>query len=198
MTSGSMPGLTRSQLLAAATEVLVEGGYREVSPPMARSSLTRIMEDPYGVVALCLFDTWDQLSESWNLGQGELVEIMSAHISRSDPKAWEGYLVLLAVGPASPDQSVAINRLRYDTNRVRKIVATGSDLSSVRDVESALLPLLPLRPEGLSSEQSGILQRLPEILEGHGISRRVSDIAIAAFTDNESILDRLHETGASR
>jgi len=123
---------------------------------------------------------------------------MSTHISRREPKAWEGYLVLLALGPAPLGDGPVINDLRYDTNRVRKIVATGNDLSSVKDVEACLLPLLPLSPEVSRAAELGILERLPDVLARYGVSRRVAGVAIEAFMANESILDRLHELGSKK
>ena len=104
---------------------------------------SRVFEDPYGIVAVHVFDSWRQLTEQWPVAQGRLVELISEHLTRPEPKAWEGYLVLLTPGLLPPTQRTRLNDLRYDTHRVRKLVATGDDLATLEDVQGTLLPLSP-------------------------------------------------------
>jgi hypothetical protein len=82
--------------------------------------------------------------------------------------------------------------LRYDTNRVRKLVASGDDLMTLEGVREALLPLLPLTSDIGSTLSSGLLDRLPELLEDHGISTEATRTVVQAFAANESLIERLH------
>jgi hypothetical protein len=160
--------------------------------------VSRVFEDPYGIVAVHVFDTWQQLVDRWNVAQGQLVDLISTYLRGPEPKAWEGYLVLLTPGLLPAAEAVALNELRNDTNRVRKIVATGADLGSLDDVRGALLPLLPLALEDSTPPRTGVLELLPELLGSSGVSQVVTGVVIDAFAANESILERLHELGTAR
>jgi hypothetical protein len=185
--------LSAIQVLAEASSVLEARGYRPASVPEAWPTSARVFEDQYGIVALRSYETWQQLSAGWTDAQGLLVDLISAHVQKGEPKAWEGYLVLLTVGQIIEDNRQEVVDLRYDTNRVRKLVATAEDLQSLDDVYTALLPLLPLLIDEPPSSASGLLGRLPELLSEQGIDRRVTEAAIDAFSHNQSVLQRLHE-----
>ena len=185
--------LSTLQLVARATEVLEENGYHRVSVPSEWPAASRVFEDPYGIVAVHVFDTWRELDASWSAAQGLLVDLISANIARPEPKAWEGYLALLTGAELLEEDHQALADLRYNTNRLRKLVATGQDLATLDDVRTALLPLLPLDPERPDSSEAGLLARLPGLLEEDGIDRRATETAIDAFLRNESVMERLHE-----
>src|ERR687892_417150 len=91
-------GLTTPQLLAAASELLESGGYNSVQQADGWTPHSRVFEDPYGVVAVVAYETWTDLAETWPDDQGRLVDLISAHLRRPEPKSWEGYLVLLTPG----------------------------------------------------------------------------------------------------
>lgn len=187
--------LTATQLLAAASELLGASGYAQatIDTDSERGTrVSRIFEDAYGIVSVHVFDTWQQLAERWHVAQGQLVDLISTHLRSPEPKAWEGYLVLLTPGPLPAADTVAVNELRNDTNRVRKIVATGSDLGTLDEVRGALLPLLPLTLEGPTASRIGVLELLPGLLENGGISRAVTSVVVDAYAANDSILERLH------
>jgi len=120
------------------------------------------------------------------------VEILSSRFTRLDRKAWDGYLVLLTSALAV-EADATVHEIRYDTSRIRKIVATGEGISSLNDVERTLLPLLPLTQDAveLEDEQSP-LDELPERLERTGIARELVETAIAAFKDHRPIVQELH------
>lgn len=192
--------LTATQLLAAATEVLTDSGYAQVPVPLDGSHGTptsRIFEDAYGIVAIHVFDTWTQLSEQWHIAQGQLVDLISDHLRRPEPKAWEGYLVLLTPGLLPANDRTTINQVRGDTNRVRKLVATGDDLGTLDEVRGTLLPLLPLAIDDPMSAQSGLLELLPELLSENDIPRDVTEVVVDAFIANDSIVERLHSSRSS-
>lgn len=184
--------LTSSQLLAAASEYLTAGGYSVAEVSAVRPGSSRVFEDPFGIVSVNVYDTWSEMQTSWNEAQGLLVELMSTHLTRPEPKAWEGYLVLLCPTPVPVQDRNQVANLRYDTNRVRKLVATGDDLETLEDVRSALLPLLPLEVKPPSASGSGLLDRLPELLHDHGIEPSITRVVVDAFVANDSIVERLH------
>lgn len=183
--------LSRTQLHAAAAEVLLRGGYSEVGSSSETTGL-RLFEDAFGVVAVAVFDTWQQLSSNWHLSQGQLVELMAASLAQREPKAWEGYLVLMTPGLLPPGDEPVVSDMRNDTNRVRKIVATGEELSGLQQVHAALLPLLPLALDDVNESGVGVLAMLTGMLTENGISPETSQAVVRAFTENESIIESLH------
>ncbi len=186
--------MTTSQLLAAASEVLQEGGYTSVPATNGWfDSDSRLFEDPYGIVAVFAYATWGDLSATWQDAQGRLVELISTHLRSPEPKAWEGYLVLITSSPTPLDARSELAEIRYDTNRVRKLVATGDELLTLDDVEQALLSLLPLKVEAQVEAGAALLERLPELLREHGLEPEAAHVVIRAFLANESPLERLHE-----
>jgi hypothetical protein len=185
--------LTSTQILAAVSDALVSNNYAEVTTPGNRIGSARVFEDAFGVVAVNVYETWTQLSQKWHIAQGEFVDLISDHMRRGEPKAWEGYLVLLTPGLVGEDEMLEITEIRNDTSRVRKIVASGDGLTTLEDVQSALLPLLPLPVnESVSAADSNLLALLPDLLESSGIQPRLTRAALDAFASNESILERLH------
>lgn len=186
--------LTSSQLVAAATEYLLAGGYSRVEVSAAAGGTSRVFEDPFGVVAVHVYDTWDDLYSQWNEAQGSLVELMSAHLRQREAKSWEGYLVLLCSSPSPTSERNEVSNLRHDTNRVRKLVATGDELETLEDVRTALLPLLPLEVNPPGPSGAGLLDRLPELLRDYGVDPQLTRVVVDAFISNDSIIERIHES----
>lgn len=188
--------LTTTQILAAASEVLVGSGYVEVASAGEPGSAgdSRTFEDAYSIAAVHAFDTWAQLAEQWPRAQGQLVELISAHLRLPEPKAWDGYIVLLTPDVLPPEEKLALAAIRNDTTRVRKLVASGEELTALSGIHDALLPLLPLRTEQCHTVAAGPLEHLPELLEEAGVPRRVVEDVVDAFNNNESILERIHES----
>lgn len=184
--------LTPSQLLAAADEVLLAAGYRSAPIPDTWWELSRVFEDSYGIASVVVYDSWSELHSEWHRAQGQLVELLTSAFLRPEPKSWEGYLVLLTPGKPAPSRRQEVTSLRYDTKRVRKIVATGDDLQTIGDVEEVLLPLLPLEIEPSEISGGSLLERLPELLEAEGVPPEITRTATEAFFNNESIIERLH------
>jgi hypothetical protein len=183
-------------VLAEAARVLSSANYRleretekKLDLPSERALLA---EDKYGVVVVVVYDTWRELASAWREAQAAAVEALSARFSRLDRKAWDGYLVLLTPALAT-DHDATVHEIRYDTSRIRKIVATGDDLVSLNDVERALLPLLPLaQNESDIDEAQSPLDELPEQLEQTGIARELAETAVAAFRAHRPIVHELH------
>jgi len=117
--------------------------------------------------------------------------VISRYIGKEESKSWDGYLVLLSPGIA-PSERSAIDDIRYNTTRLRKLIATADDLENSTDVERILRPLLPL-PQGqanLGPESS--LDLLPRLLAPLDISEDVTQVLIDAFREQSPLLERLH------
>jgi len=185
-----MEAPTGTQIVGAATELLVENGFRstgELETPSGH--VIRTFEDRLSVVGVVFFETWSALGGGWIEAQGALVEFMSERLTRSDPKSWEGYLLLFTSDEA-PD-ALAVDRVRRDTTRLRKLVTTGSELQSIAGVGDALLPVLPLELDREATEAGRILDRLPQLLAPSGIDPELTRRVVVAFDENRSPMEEI-------
>lgn len=188
------PSLLPATILAEAARVLEKGGYHvqrstesELGLPSERALLA---EDKYGVVVLVVYDTWSDLNASWRDAQASVVEALSRRFTRLDRKAWDGYLVALT--PALVSEGETVHQIRYDTTRVRKLVATGEELRTLGDIERTLLPLLPLAEAELPADDAtSLLDQLPSHLEAAGVSSELAAAAVRAFKQHEPIVAAL-------
>ncbi|MDA1052172.1 MAG: hypothetical protein O3C40_17070 [Planctomycetota bacterium] len=188
--------LSQTELLAAATSVLCKHGFSEVDGvALARidRGSHRLFEDAYSIVAVIAFPNWIELINGWIEAQASLVELMSEHLSRDEYKAWEGYLALLTPGLVPTAEQQQIERIRYDTGRVRKLISTGMQLREVSDVEDALLPLLPLQESMQDSSEDTVLSRLPELLQGPNLPSDSIRTVVDAFLKQEPLIESLHK-----
>lgn len=192
MTTPSAP-LTPTDLIAVSSSVLERGGYQPIRKgfPEWSTLSTRLFEDEYNVVGVAVFTTCAELLGSWADLQGSLVDVISGQVGRAENKAWDGYLVLLAAGIA-PSGDLDIEAIRYNTTRLRKLVATGEDLSGAGDVERLLRPLLPLRTGEGSTIKGSALDLLPDLLNEHGINRDTTAVLVRSFTDQKPLMEALH------
>jgi hypothetical protein len=189
--------LTTTDLIATAAEALANGGYQRITNrfPEWETTSTRLFEDTYNVVGLVAFDTCGELLRTWSDLQGKLVDVISRHVGQGEAKAWDGYLVLLTHGLA-PSSESEIEAVRYNTNRLRKLVATGEDIRTTADIGRILRPLLPLGSSEAKVGRTAVLDLLPNLLEGQGISSDTTRTLIDAFRDQASPLERLHRLRA--
>jgi hypothetical protein len=187
-------GYTTTDLIAAASQVLLEGGYRQINGqfPDWGTPTSRLFEDEYSVVGIAIFETCKELLQTWPDVQAVLVDVISRHVGSQESKSWDGYLVLLTPGLA-PSESVALEAVRYDTTRLRKLVATGDDLRLPTDVERVLRPLLPLRAERTSLGQESALDLLPRLLASQQIPEEVTRVLVEAFRQQSPLLEQLHQ-----
>jgi hypothetical protein len=194
------PPFTATTLVAAASDVMEGAGYQRVGPDREGEwpgSGARIYEDPYSVVALVVYETWTDLSDSWLEAQAALVELISTHFTRGDAKSWEGYLVLLTPSVVPSDARLDAIAIQRNTTHVRKLLATGDELRSIDDIADALLPLLPLQPDQALAEPRSALDLLPELLARRAISEDSVRVAIQAFLAQQPVIERLHARGAN-
>jgi hypothetical protein len=190
---------TVTELLAAASDVLGRNGFSQAEFSSLEAwplSNARVFEDAYTIVTVAVYETWGGLVSHWADAQAALVDLISARINRSEPKAWEGYLVLFTPGIIESGSSTAATRIRYNISRVRKLVAAGDELGELADIERALLPVLPLQLVESSPQETDVLQLLPQILSGKGVSHEVASALIDAFSTQEPLMERLHSARA--
>lgn len=194
------PTFTVTDLLAAASECLESVGYRRVpgpDEPRWPTDAARLYEDALGIVAVVVYETWVELDRTWPEAQATLVEIISRHIGQGDAKAWEGYLVLMTPARPTSSEEDSAERIRYNVQRIRKLIATGRELNNLDDVRRLFLPLLPLTPEIDATRTTSVLDQLPTLLKRRGVSARIAEEMKNAFTEHQPLLDRLHSLGNS-
>jgi hypothetical protein len=186
--------LSANFILSSAEQILAGANYRRVSSSLTAELATsscRVFEDEYSIVAVLVFDTWQELSQRWTDAQTSLVELISKHYRASEAKAWEGYLVLLCAGDAA-SSSDEVSEIRHDTFRLRKIVAAGSDLMSIADVQRALVGLLPITKDLTQIPQPSVLDSLPSLLARHGIPAGEAETVVRAFKEQKPLVEELH------
>jgi hypothetical protein len=192
--SESSNGLTSTDLLAAASHTLTSSGYKHIRDmfPEWDTPTSRLFEDRYNVVGIVVFATCGDLLREWPDRQASLVDVISSHVGRAESKSWDGYLVLLTPGLA-PSETAELDAVRYDTTRLRKLIATGDDLTVSTDVERVLSSLLPLGEEPVNMSQESTLDLLPTVLAERGVSEGVTQILINAFREQLPLLEELHD-----
>jgi len=195
----SIAGFTTTDLIAAASDTLIADGYTHISRrfPKWDTPTSRLFEDEYNIVAIVVFDTCGDLLRAWPDLQGELVEVISQYVGKVNPKSWDGYLVLLTPGLA-PSEHVEIEDIRYNTNRLRKLVATSEDMRYPTEVARVLSPLLSWGEEQATPSQESALDLLPELLAARGIHRATTQTIVDAFREQLPLLERLHQESAER
>jgi hypothetical protein len=186
--------MTLTDLLAASSNLLEAGGYKIIRGgfPEWETASTRLFEDKYNIVGLAVFPTTSDLLKSWADLQGALVNVISKYVGQGEGKVWDGYLVLLTTGIA-PSSDADIEALRYNTSRLRKLVATGEDLSTAGDVERVLRSLLPLENTTGPIGQGTALELLPELLAEQGIDRKITEALVKSFVQQEPLMEAIHE-----
>jgi hypothetical protein len=133
--------------LDSAREVLIESGYAAhafdfaAHPTQPRSALAFEDETVIGFVLeyvnpADLIAYWK--SDGLRVAAGQRDALVSA-----EQKTWNTYLVLVAGGTATFNESLAMSQIEENLEGMRKIARAG--VSSVEHARQALLPLLPIR-----------------------------------------------------
>lgn len=183
--------LTQTQIASGIAETMLGAGYVVVES-LTPTYLTQVFEDPYGVVATAFFSDWPELHASWPDAQGELVEILSRALDRTEPKAWEGYLVLVTSAPVSADEARAVAAIRKDITRLRKLVIGGDELETLSNLHRVLLPVLPLDASSTGRSSTGFMEALPRLLaDSSGIPSSTTATLIEAFLENEPLMEAI-------
>lgn len=196
MDNESQTLLTPSTILAECENCLMTGGYR-VARDLPDVPLPKryylFAEDPFGIVGLVVYEMLRDLLISWPEAQSAIAELLTRTLGQTDPKRWEGYLVLITSAPAGPEHRAELDKIRYDTSRLRKLVITGDELTVVSDIKRALMRLLPLDIEQQHIEIGSMLDYLPGLLAKRGIDEEAVHVLIDAFIEQQPLVPRLHE-----
>ncbi|HMP71365.1 MAG TPA: hypothetical protein PKA76_18595, partial [Pirellulaceae bacterium] len=182
--------LTRDQILSRVTELMASNGYapaNDVSIKCIDDQNQRIFEDEFSVVAAVYYEDWRNLIESWHESQASFVELISEKLTSADRKAWDSYLVLLTTSLVPLNESHVIHDIRYDTRRVRKLLATGDQLKDLDDLEDAFLPLLPIRKQVDGIKNENVLNRLPDVIADARLDKNLVREVVDAFLNQEPI-----------
>jgi hypothetical protein len=188
--------LTTTDIIAYTTNILESNKFCRIQEKVYGSwtvSNARLFEDEYHIVAIIGYETWNDLQNNWSEAQSELVQLISQNMSTSDPKAWDGYLVIFTPCITDPRLNVEVNEIRYNVSRVRKLIATGNDLMTEQDVYRFLQPLLPLENEESLLINRSSLDVVADMLQEKGISRNDIDIMIKAFKENKPMMESLYK-----
>jgi hypothetical protein len=192
--------VTTTDMLSAARETFVNNGFTEVTLynlAEVDSSNYDLFEDPYSLVAIIVFETWSDLFRGWSEAQASFVDLISEHISKDERKSWDCYLLLWTPDIVPPAQFQKRQSIRYDTGRVRKLIASGEEIRELADVEAALLPLLPITGNVSASTGESVLDRIPALLETKGLPRTTIRAVVDAFERQESLVESLHNDGGT-
>lgn len=193
-----MSDLTTTEIVGQAKRTLRKAEYdlRPTPPDRWSERNAYVFEDDYSIVGLVVYETLEELLDRWTNDQGVLVDLISENVTRSQPKASEGYLVLLTgdvPGPGSERElEQKITAIRHNTSRLRKLIATGLDLETTDHVERTLAPLIPLDFSGSEKEQTSVLDLLPELLESE-FDRDTTLAVKEAYLRQDSTIQALHD-----
>jgi hypothetical protein len=204
MAEPSSGGLTARTLLSESRRLLEDHDYvvirnQDVLQDLAGEHVL-LAEDRFGVVAVFVYESWIDLATNWTEAQDSFVRVMTSRLGRGQPKAWDGYLVLLTPERPSTTSDEVVTRIRYDTSYVRKLVGTGEDIETLSDVTRVLLPLLPLEPEREQRIPEGedILDSLVSRLAEGGLEAEAGAAVIDAFRGHDSMMEPLKQVLAGR
>ncbi|MER8899356.1 hypothetical protein [Mesorhizobium sp. M0676] len=80
---------------------------------------------------------------NWRTRSQQVLKASQFGLRRSEAKAWNAYLVLLATEPADYGASITLSAIEEDLTGTRKIARAG--VATEADARSALLPLLAMQ-----------------------------------------------------
>ncbi|MFX4273309.1 hypothetical protein ACQR35_12185 [Pseudarthrobacter sp. J1738] len=189
--------LTEITRLLAESEIIRVDNERHPSWPVGSMAF----EDEYSVIAIWTFESVEELVAGWGAAQDHVVDFLGANVIATDPKSWDGYLILVAMDGVPEELAAELSSIRSDTRRVRKLVLTADDLPTrVTDpleltpqVRRTLAPILDLDLDttpGRADPLATLPSRIAGSLSG---SNAHLDVVIAAYEAGDSPLEALHE-----
>ena len=194
--------VTNELLLTEITRLLAESEIVRVDSARHQSwpSSSMAFEDEYSVIAVWAFESVEDLVAGWGTAQDHVVDFLGANVIATDPKSWDGYLILVAMDGVPEELAAELSAIRSDTRRVRKLVLTADDLPSrvfdplelTPQVRRTLAPILDLDLD-TTPGRADPLATLPSRVAGALNSNAHLDVVIAAYEAGESPLEALHE-----
>jgi len=129
-------------IIATSTEVLTGAGFNTgLISPGARKAL--LFEDATVVGFLIPYANPSELIDAWEKDANRAIADHQFGLRRAGQKAWNVYVVLVAVEPAHYAHTAALAAIEEDLTGTRKIARAG--IADIADLRAALLPLLPLQ-----------------------------------------------------
>jgi len=120
---------------------------------------TIVFEDDAVMGFVCLFENVPSLLRDWRALETKLLTRHAASLQKGGDKTWNVYSVFLSSAGADEIQAREVRWIAEDLERTRKLAACG--LTSLEEVLTALLPLLPIQSQPLlDSEDFDLTQRL--------------------------------------
>lgn len=193
--------VTNDLLIAEITRLLAESSILRVDsvrhPSWPADSMA--FEDEYSVIAVWTFTSVEELVAGWGAAQDHVVDLLGENVIATDPKAWDGYLILLAMDGVPEGLVAELSNIRSDTRRVRKLVLTADDLPRrIADplelaphVRRTLGPVLDLDLDSTPG-RTDPLSSLPTRIAGSLDSTTHLDAVITAYETGDSPLEALH------
>lgn len=146
-----------------------------------------LFEDTTVVGFLLAFENPRDLVKYWAEATDHVVKHHQVGLRRAGRKAWNAYFILLAKSEAGHAELAALSAIEEDLAGTRKIARAG--ISSVADVEAALLPLLRLQ----SAPQLEPVDMVAEIRERTTALPRRAVEAFLSSADEAVVLQILEE-----
>ena len=193
-----MSSLSDTQISAGVRKVFHENGFEPGESPGEWRTKDRsafVFEDEYSIVGVVLYATCDELIYEWPHDQDALSSKISEYVGRGEAKSSDGYLVLMTSGFPKNEQREVLTRIRYDTSRLRKLVATGEDLSRKNDIVSVLRPVLPLEIGDHGDIPSSGLDELRSLLD---LPENATRKLVGAYREQTPLLEALNEYTQNR
>ena len=193
------------ELASAVENFLASAGARPLSiDTLGAGPLVALFEDPLTVVGLAIYNTVDELLDSWLDAQDHMARVIGRSESDLGAKAWDGYLVLATSQRSSRHQSVPLGRIRANTKRLRKLLIVGEDLEPTYndlEFESAvarcLAPLAPL-DLGTRPTASDPLEGLSSRIDVPGLDPSEIAEVVAAYRESRPLIQVIHERSSRR
>jgi hypothetical protein len=125
-----------------AEVILRKAGYRTRTLDSSGTP-TLSFEDDSIIGFLKVFQTVAEMSSSWQDAERSLLSRYAVQFRAAPAKSWNIYCVFLVEQPAIGEDIYSIDRIEEDFSSTRKIARAG--VSSISELQRALLPLLPLQ-----------------------------------------------------
>lgn len=194
--------VTNELLLAEVERLLAESEIVRVDRERYGSwpAASMAFEDEYSVIAVWTFESVEHLVAGWGVAQDHVVDFLGANVIATDPKSWDGYLILVAMDGVPEELAADLSNIRSDTRRVRKLVLTADDLPRhVSDplgltphVRRTLAPILDLDLDTTPGRTDSLVSLPTRIAETLSADANL-DAVIAAYEAGESTMEALHE-----
>jgi hypothetical protein len=125
-----------------SADVLKDVGFSTAAASVeGRNALA--FEDATVLGFILIYDSPRQLIANWSLHTNGIIQSYQLGLRRAGSKAWNTYVVLLAIDVPDYAETVALSAIEEDLAGTRKIARAG--IADAADLRAALLPLLPLQ-----------------------------------------------------